>query len=105
MENVRKLMRGEILFKEGEVPHTVFMIQSGKVALIIERGHHRIEVAAVGASHVLGETALFSSGKHVYSAEALQETKVLEVPLDLMKQQFEKSPPGIKLLVKSLAED
>lgn len=101
----KKLKKGEALFKEGDATSTVFMIQSGKVALILERGTNRLEIATLGASAVLGEGGLFSSGRHVFSAEALQETRVLEVPMDIMKQQFEKSPPGVKLLVKSLVEE
>lgn len=105
MENVKKLKRGEVLFKEGDQPQMVYMIQGGKVGLMLERGSKRMEVTSLGASQVLGENGLFSTGKHTFTAEALQETKVLEVPLDMMRQQFEKSPPGIKLLVKSLVEE
>lgn len=105
MDNVKKLKRGEFLFKEGDTPNTIYMLQSGKIGLMVERGSKRLEVITLGASQVLGEMGLFSNTKHVFSAEALQETKVLEVPLEMMKQQFEKSPPGVKLLVKSLVEE
>jgi len=101
----KKLKRGEILFKEGDAPSSVYMIQSGKIGLMLERGTKRLEVASLGPSQVVGEGGLFSSGKAAFTAEALQETKLLEVPLDLMKQQYEKSPPGVKLMVKSLVED
>lgn len=101
----KKLKRGEILFKEGDAPHTVYMIQSGKIGLMLERGTKRLEVATLGPSQILGEGGLFSTGRQPFTAEALQETKVLEVPLELMKQQLEKCPPGIKLMVKSLVDD
>lgn len=102
---VKKLKRGEVLFKEGDAPSSVFMIQSGKIGLMLERGSKRLEIAVLGPSQVIGEGGLFSTGKQPFTAEALQETKLLEVPLDLMKQQFEKAPPGVKLMVKSLVED
>ncbi|MBX3022990.1 MAG: cyclic nucleotide-binding domain-containing protein [Bdellovibrionales bacterium] len=105
MENVKKLKRGEQLFKEGEPITHVYMIQSGKVALMSERGGKGIEVQASGAGSVLGEHALFMNGKHEFSGEALQEVKVLEVPIELMKQQFEKCPPGMKILIKSVGEE
>lgn len=105
-DTVKKLKRGEILFKEGETPKSVFLIQTGKIALMSERSGKSLEVAVLGPSQVLGEAALFSTtAKHEYTAEALQETKLLEVPLELMKAQFEKCPPGIKLMTKSLSDE
>ena len=105
MDNTKKLKKGEILFKEGDIPQAVYLIQSGKVGLMLERSGKRLEVTSLGASQVLGESALFSNGRQAFSAEALQECKLVEVPLEIMKQQFEKSPAGIKLVVKSLSEE
>ena len=105
-DSVIKLKRGEVLFKEGEVPRAVFIIQTGKIALMSERSGKSLEVVVLGPSQVLSEQILFSAtAKHEYSAEALQETKLMEVPVDLMKQQFEKCPPGIKLMAKSLSDE
>lgn len=105
MDNAKKLKKGDILYKEGDLPQTVYLIQSGKIGLMHERSGKRLEVTSLGASQVLGENGLLSTARHPFTAEALQESKYLEVPIELMKQQFEKSPPGIKLLVKSLVEE
>ncbi len=105
MENAKKLKRGELLFKEGDNVQTVYMIQSGKVGLMVERGSNRLEVSTLGVAQIVGESGLFSTAKHVFTGEALQECKIVEVPVDLLKQQLEKTPPGIKLLVKSLVEE
>lgn len=105
MENIKKLKRGDPLFKEGEAVTTVFMIQSGRLALTTERGGKPVEIATLGAGQVYGEHALIMNGRTEFAGVALQETKILEVPLELMKQQFEKCPPGMKLVVKSIAEE
>jgi CRP-like cAMP-binding protein len=105
MDNAKKLKRGERLFKEGEAIGAIYMIQSGKLGLFSERTGKNLEVMSVGASSVLGEQALFGNARHEFTAEAMQECKVLEVPIDLMKQQFEKCLPGMKLLVKSISDE
>lgn len=102
---VKKLKRGEVLFKEGDTPTAIYLIQAGKVGLMLQRGTNQLEVATLGISQVIGEGAMFSNGKQAFSAQALQEARVLEIPLELIKQQYEKSPTGIKLLVKSMADD
>lgn len=105
-DQVKKLKRGETLFKEGEAPQAVYLIQSGKIALVSERSGKSLEVSVLGPSQVLCEQALFSAtAKNEYTAEALQETRLLEVPIDLMKAQFDRCPPGIKLMTKSLSDE
>ena len=105
MDNVKKLKRGEVLLKEGESCNSVYLIQSGKIALTLERGGKKIEITTLGTSQVIGEHALFSSAKNLFSAEAASETRVLEIPAEIMKLQFEKAAPGIKLLVKSMSDE
>lgn len=105
VDNVKKLKRGEVLFKEGEACTSIYLIQSGKVSLTLERGGKKIEITTLGTSQVLGEQSIFSAGKNIFSAEAASETRVLEIPADIMKQQFEKAAPGVKLLVKSMSEE
>lgn len=105
-DTVKKLKRGEVLFKEGETPTSVYLIQSGKVGLMSERSGKSLEVATLGPSQILNEAALFSTtAKNEYTAEAMQETKLLEVPLELMRAQLEKCPPGVKLMTKSLSDE
>lgn len=101
----RKLKRGEILFKEGDAPTAVYMVQSGKMGLMVERNGKYLEIISLGVNAVFGEQALFSTGRHAFTAQALQEAKVLEVPIDMLKQQFEKCPPGMKLLTKSMVDE
>jgi hypothetical protein len=104
-DSAKKLKRGEVLFKEGEANTAVYIVQSGKVALTLERSGRKVEITTLGPSSVIGEQALFSTAKNLFSAEASSETKVLEVPVDVMKTQFAAAAPGIKLLVKSMSEE
>lgn len=105
MDNQKRFKKGEIVFKEGDPSQFIYIIQSGRLALNVDRGGKKFEVTQLGPSQVIGEQALFSSAKQMFTAEALQETKVMEVPADLLKAQFEKTPPGMKLLVKSLVDE
>lgn len=105
-ENQKKLKRGEILFKEGDQPTAVYLVQQGKIGLMHEKNGKHLEIVTLGPSQVVGEQAIFSAtARQEFTAEALQETKLLEVPIDLMKQQFEKCPPGVKLMLKSQSDE
>lgn len=105
MDNSRRLKKGEILFRENEAIQMIYVVQSGKLSLGIERSGKRLEIMTAGASQVLGEQGLFSNGRHMFTAEAAQETKVMEVPLETMKAQLNTAMPGVKLLMKSMVDE
>lgn len=105
MDNVKKMKRGEVLVKEGEAVSTIYIVQSGKIVMTLERTGKKLELSTLGVSQVIGEQGILSNARHGYTYEAAIDTKVLEIPVDLMKQQLEKTPPGIKLLVKSLSDE
>ena len=54
---------------------------------------------------VLGEQSVISNGRHLMGAEALQETKIAEIPAETLKPLYEKSPATFKLFVRGLLEE
>lgn len=105
MSNSAKVFKkGEYLFKEGEKIQNLLLIQSGGVSLCLARGKKNIDLMQVGANQVLGENALSGSGSFLVSAVATTETKVLEIPVESLKQGTEQLPQVIKLIIKSLAD-
>ena len=105
MDQVKELKRGDLLFKEGEKITHLYVVQSGKVSLFLDRSGRKIEIMEGKVSHVMGETALFMNNpKHLLSAEAAGPCKILEVPVEVMKAQIETATPGVKLVAKSLVD-
>ena len=104
MDRIKKYKRGDVLFKEGEAITHLYVVQSGKVSLFLERSGRKVEIMEGKSSHVMGEMALFMDGpKHLSSAMASGPCKVLEFPVGLMKAQMDAASPGVKLIAKSLA--
>jgi len=101
----RRLKKGDKLLSEGDAGTALFFVQSGKLRTFLERGGRSIEVGVVGAQQVIGDQWLFSQAKSVFSVEALQETHLLEIPIDVLKGQLEKANPALKLIVKSMADE
>jgi Fe-S-cluster-containing hydrogenase component 2/thioredoxin reductase/CRP-like cAMP-binding protein len=55
---LRRLKAGEVLFKEGEVGDSLFVLRSGGVALSRKKGAEQMLVAEVRSGHLVGEMAL-----------------------------------------------
>ena len=53
---------------------------------------------------MLGEQAVFGLAQHPYSAVAVNETKVLELPIELVSDLVPGSSQVLQLLLKSMAE-
>ena len=96
--------KGEVLFKDGEKIQSVLLIQSGGVNQCLIRGKKTIDLFQLGSAQVLGEQILIGGSTHTTSAVASTETKVLEIPLDALKQQYDTAPQSLKVIIKSLAE-
>lgn len=103
MSNIKIVAKGEYLFKEGDKVTSVILIQSGALQLCMIRPKKNIEIATLGAGQILGEQAI-SQGTYGFSAIATVETKVVEVPAELFRQQVENSGQVIKVVMKSLSD-
>lgn len=102
--SVKVFKRGEVIFKEGDKINSLYLVQSGGVSICILKPKKNIEMFQLGAQSLLGEQALIGATTHNLSAVATAETKVLEIPLDAVKQNIEASAPILKVLTKSLIE-
>lgn len=96
--------KGEFLFKDNEKIQGIVFIQSGGINQCLVRGKKNIDLFQLGANQVLGESILTGQATHATAAVATAETKTVEVPAEVLKQQMEGAPPIMKMLIKSLLE-
>lgn len=102
--SLKTLKKGEVLYTEGDKILNVFLIQSGAVSLCLTRNKKNTDMFQVGAAQILGEQVLIGQNSHTTSAIATTETKVLEIPADAFKAQYESGPQMFKIIIKSLTE-
>lgn len=98
------LKKGEFLFKDGDKIQNVYLIQSGGINQCLVKGKKTLDLFQLGSGQVLGEQVLLGQNTFNTSAVATAETKVLEVPLDTLKNVYEAAPQTLKVVIKSLAE-
>ena len=63
--------RGEMLFRQGEIPTGLYIVRSGKASLLM-KGENGVEVAhfTVGAGSILGLPAIVAKEPYTLSAMA-----------------------------------
>ena len=77
---MRDVHPGDVLFREGDVPHDVFLVVSGNVALDIHtHGGGSRRIMAVGPGEILGWSALLEQTQMTATATAMGPAKVAEI--------------------------
>lgn len=104
MSSVKTLKKGEYLFKENDKIQVVYVLQSGQLSFCLTKNKKNIDILTVSAGYVFADWSILGIQQYVYSCLALNEVKVLEIPLESFKQQHESLNPVYKSFVKSMAE-
>jgi len=99
-----ELVRGDVLFKEGEPADTLFVVQSGRVAI----GNRSVDgresmVALMEAGDLFGEMSLFDGTGRSADARALEPSLVLSVPFAPLRTILDERPALLWEVVKMLS--
>lgn len=92
--SVRQLVRGDVLFEQGDPPDELYLVESGRIAIVISSPLDRREsvVALMEPGDLFGELAMLDDGPRSATARALEATAVLAVPLASVRALFEGEP-------------
>ncbi len=102
--SLKTLKKGEFLYTEGDKIQNVYLIQSGAISLCLTRHKKNTDMFQIGSTQILGEQILIGQNIHNTSAVATTETKVLEIPAEAFKAQFESAQQMLKIIIKSLTD-
>ena len=98
-----KLKQGEYLFKEGQESDACYVVKSGKVAIVKDKGNSEIELAQLGPGQMFGEMAFFDNQPRSAGAKAVTpEATVIALPFKALNAQFKTFPEWLKAMVKTV---
>jgi len=76
----RSLTPGEFVFWDGDTPHWFYMVAEGKVKVLKHSSLGKeFTIAFFGPGEMFGEVAVFENKPYPASAQAVAETKVLQI--------------------------
>ncbi|MGE4231848.1 MAG: Crp/Fnr family transcriptional regulator [Bacteriovoracia bacterium] len=100
--NVKKVPKGEILFKEGDASRSMYFVQNGMIRLFKQKGASSIELGMIRKGEVIGEMGFLDGGPRSASAEALHETELVEITNQHLAAQLKVMPPWLIVLLKTV---
>ncbi len=104
MSEVKVVKRGQFLFKAGEKIQSVYVIQAGQVNLCVQKNNKIFDIMTVGNGYVFADLVVLGTGLYQYSGLAQQELKIIEIPLEVFKVQYESLSLINKSLIKGMAD-
>ena len=102
MGSVRKLTKGEILFREGDPSDAAYIIKTGRVAIIKAKGANEITLAELVPGQMLGEMAFFDNKPRSAGAVATTSSEVIVLPFATLHAQFKTFPEWLKAMIKTI---
>lgn len=104
---LRQLKPSEVLFNDGEVADSLFIIQKGQIRLFKPKGKGFIEIAVLRTGEVIGEMAFFdedgSGRKRSASAAAMVPTEIIEISFVAFAKTMSALNPWFKTIINTLA--
>lgn len=103
---IKTLHPGEILFNEGDIASSMYIIQKGQLRLFRPKGKGFIELAVLRSGEVLGEMSYFDpeSKKRSASAAAITQVEIIEISFTALEKTMAALNPWFKTLINTLAE-
>ena len=102
MSGPKPLKRGELLFREGDPSEAMYVIKTGKIAVLKSKGNSEITLAELGPGDMIGEMAFFDSKPRSASARALADSVLIELPFKALNAQFKTFPEWLKAVMRAV---
>ena len=92
-ESVLQLRGGETLFREGETPRGIYVLQSGSLSLLFDASGGRAKpLREVQPGQILGLSSVVGQGPHDCTATAMHPCEVVFIERDDFLKALEDSP-------------
>ena len=101
---LRAVRRGQVLFTAGDPSDTVILVVSGRVKVVVRSADGaELTLTVVQPGGSLGELSVADGGPRSADAEALEDSRVLLVPNDLIAELCSRVPSVTQALMTSVA--
>lgn len=94
----RSFKSGEIIMKQGEPGKCAYIIEKGRVEILIEKdGHPPQSVGTRGSGAIIGEMALVDGAPRTATVKAIEDCEMLEISDSDFQRRLENSDPVLRM--------
>lgn len=104
MSEYHTIKKDDYLFKEGDIPESMYIVRTGQFSIFITEGNLERELSLEGPGNLIGELALFDKKNRSASARATTDSSVVQLPYAQLEKQLETLPEWVRITMKTLSE-
>lgn len=91
---------GEVIFREGDPGNTAYIVEEGLVEVLVNDQQH----THIGKGEMFGEIALIDQRPRTATVRAVENTVLIPIPRQLVKELLEKTDPVVRHLLLTILE-
>ena len=94
---------GEIIIRQGEVGNSMYVIQEGKVEILVEQNGNEVRLAVRSDGDFIGEMAIFDRDVRSATVRALGQVRVLTVDKKNFLRRIHQDPSLAFRIVETMS--
>ena len=96
----RVVHKDQVIFREGEPGNVMFLVQTGRVRIWRGTDEDKVELGVVPQGGIFGEMAIFDGKPRMASASAMEETVLVQIQGDHVREALRKADPILGKLIQ-----
>ncbi|QBG47647.1 cyclic nucleotide-binding domain-containing protein [Verrucomicrobia bacterium S94] len=105
MLETEQYRKGEFVFRQGDAPDHIRIIEKGRIRLVENVDGTPMELFEFGPGDCFGETSVLAIHPHTADALALEDTDLLVVPREKLFALYERDPKLFGMLMMNIARE
>lgn len=101
----KKFKANTVIFSEGSIDKTMFIVLEGSVQLYVTRLGHEVELEVIHQHEFFGESEMYRNRPRSVSAKAITDTRLIYIKTRLQLEQFSSQyPPFAGKMVRIMGQ-
>lgn len=100
-ENKKFFKAGDTIIKQGDEGESAFIIENGRVEILIEKEHGLVQsLGTRGSGSIIGEMAIIDKKARTASVKALEDSELLEITCQDFERKLSKADPVMRMIMQ-----
>lgn len=96
---------GELIFRKGDQPSHIYIVETGRVELLLEGKRYALKRAIFEIGQCFGESAVIGIQPHTATAVAVEACQLIVLSRQALMAIFEQDAPLFGLLILNIARE
>ncbi len=99
-QSLASFAKGSLLMREGEAGDCAYIIESGQVEVLVQRGGEILQIGTRGPGSIIGEMAMLDDRPRTATVRALEDCNVMVLSRADFARRLETADPVVRMIMR-----